>query len=515
MKRNVLEYLEKNVKINPEKIAVEDEDRYLRYSELYDISRNIGSALLSKTVPRKPIAVFMEKSVLTVCTFLGIVQAGCYYALLNPELPSVRICQIQKILKAQYVITDTANYEKATEFADKEQILLIEQLMTNPVREVKLTEIRKLVIDTDPLYVNFTSGSAGTPKGVVVSHRSVLDFIDCFTDTFHINTNDVIGNQAPFDFDVSVKDIYICLKTGARLVIIPRLFFSKPVLLMDFLCEHKISIMIWAVSAVGLINTFHGLDYRTPFSVRYVFFSGEVMPWKVLCSWMEHLPGTKFVNLYGPTEITCNCTYHCIDRKRDYENGIPIGKPFLNEDVFLLNSKDQIITSSNETGEICVRGSALALGYLNNAEQTTKTFVQNPLNSCYPEKIYRTGDLAYYNENSELFFCGRKDFQIKYMGHRIEIEEIEHTISKIEGIERCCVTFDRETEKLYGFYIGSIGHKELHAKLTNILPRYMIPGAWYQLPFFPLTKNGKTDRNALLNMRTSTGKDKSNERKNY
>ena len=501
MKRNVLEYLEADVLLHPEKIAVEDEQTCLRYDELLDSSRRIGSGLAAVSGMRMPIAVMAEKSVFTEAVFLGIVQAGCYYVLLNPELPAVRLCQIQEVLNAEWLITDAEHYEKALALMPAEKILMMEDLIKTPVNQEVLTGIRSRMVDTDPLYANFTSGSTGVPKGVLVSHRSVLDFIDCFSELFGIGAEDIIGNQAPFDFDVSVKDIYTALKTGAKLVIIPRHLFSVPAKLLDYICERNVTTMIWAVSALCLISTFHGLDYRVPTSVRRILFSGETMPQKALDTWMGHLPETEFVNLYGPTEITCNCTYHRIDRNRDYADGIPIGTAFPNEEVFLLDKEGKQVVMPGKTGEICVRGSALALGYLNNPEQTARAFVQNPLNQNYPDRIYRTGDLAFYTPEQELMFCGRKDFQIKYMGHRIEIEEIERAVSNLDGVERCCVVFDEKKQRLFGFYMGTIDKKKLHAELKTVLPVYMIPGVFYVVSAFPLTKNGKVDRKALMEMR--------------
>ena len=387
--------------------------------------------------------------------------------------------------------------ETAKEYFSERKIVTFEDLAKSEPDYAKLGEIRSHKIDTDPLYINFTSGSTGTPKGIVVCHRSVIDFIDHFTEIFGIGNNDVIANQAPFDFDVSVKDIYSAVKTGATLVVVPRRMFSAPAELIDFICDRRITVMIWAVSALCLISTFHALDYRTPETVNKILFSGEVMPLKALKNFRSHLPNAKYVNLYGPTEITCNCTYHILDNDCDYADGIPIGKPFPNEDVILLDENNNRISEVGKVGEICVRGTALALGYYSNPEQNAKAFVQNPLNPYYPELIYRTGDLARYNENGELVFSGRKDFQIKYMGHRIELEEIEREMSAVDGVEQCCCIFDEKKSRLKGFFVGSIEKDELAASMSRDLPAFMIPGVIRKVDEMPLTKNGKIDRKKL------------------
>ncbi len=501
MKTNVLELLEKTAAAYPDKIAVVDENCSLTYSQLLEESRKIGTALASRVESGKPVAVFAEKSVKTLCIFFGIVQAGGFYVLINPDLPDYRISQIQAVLQADYFVSDKERFEAAESFAGKGNVIDSESLFSGTADLEVLRKIREKAVDTAPLYANFTSGSTGVPKGVLVCHRSVLDFIDVFTDEFSIDETDVIGNQAPFDFDVSVKDIYSAMKTGATLVIIPKKLFSAPTALLDFICEHKITTMIWAVSAICLISSFHGLDYKTPETIKKVLFSGEEMPLKHLADWQKHLPDTQFVNLYGPTEITCNCTFHKIENGRDYSAGIPIGRAFKNEDVFLLDENNKKITEKGIVGEICVRGTALALGYYRNPEQTDAAFCQNPLNDCYPERIYRTGDLGQITDDGEFIFCGRKDFQIKHMGHRIELEEIERLISAVDGVERACVVYDKERSKLYGFYVGSIDKKELHAKMREFVPVYMIPGLLYPRESFPLTKNGKVDRKALLETR--------------
>ena len=496
--KTILEYLENSEKKHNSKVAVIDETGRYTYKELVENSKKIGSGILKKIDKGNPVPVLMEKGKEALSTFFGIVYAGCFYCLLNPSLPETRLKNIINTLNAKYIVTDQEHSELATKLVNKDCILLEEDLKNTDINQTKLNLIRQEILDVDPLYANFTSGSTGIPKGVVVGNRSVIDFIDNFTDIFNINENDIIGNQAPFDFDVSVKDIYSSISKGATLVIIPKRLFSLPVKLLDFICENKVTTLIWAVSALCLITTFHGLDYKTPKSVNKILFSGEVMPIKHIKQWIEHLPNAMFVNLYGPTEITCNCTYHIVDKSLNYEKSIPIGKHFPNEEVFLLNEKNELIKDAGKTGEICVKGTCLALGYYNNEEQTSKSFIQNPLNPNYIDIIYKTGDLGEYDENNDLHFLGRKDFQIKFMGHRIELEEIERAMEKIPEVERSCCIFNQEKEKLYGFYVGKIDKKQVHDYLKNNLPIFMIPNKITQIEKFELTKNGKIDRMALL-----------------
>ena len=373
--KNVLEYLE-NVKTNN---LVIDKNGSISYQKLLENSKKIGSGLGKFIKNNDPVPVYMEKGISALEVFMGALYSGGFYSLLNVGLPKMRLEQIINVLDVDYIVTDNEHLEDAKVFFPDKELILYEDLIKEEINDDLLNEIRKKKIDLDPVYANFTSGSTGVPKGVIVGNRSIIDFVDNFVDTFGIKDDDVIANQAPFDFDVSVKDIYPALKTGATLVIVPKELFSKPALLIDFLVDHKVTTMTWAVSALCLISTFHGLDYKVPTSVKRVMFSGEVIPMKHLKSWMEHLPNAMFVNLYGPTEITCNCTYHIIDRNREYEK-IPVGIPFNNEAVFLLNDKNELVTKESEKGEICVRGTALALGYYKNNEQTDKAFVRNPLN---------------------------------------------------------------------------------------------------------------------------------------
>lgn len=497
---HIIDYLENSYQKHKNKIAIIEENQKITYHDFYHQSKKVGS-YLGDRVFKEPIIVFMDKGIDTLIAFFGTIYAGCYYTLFNPELPESRILQMKETINAKIVITNEENYEIAQKYFYDLEVYKISELKNKKIDDKILKKCYQNHIDTDPLYVNFTSGSTGIPKGVVISHRSVIDFIDIFTELFHFKEKDIIGNQAPFDFDVSVKDIFSSIKMGATLVIIPKKYFSNPSKLLDYICDNKMTTLTWAVSALCLITTFHGLDYKVPVTVEKILFSGEVMPLKHLKIWMDHLPNTTFVNIYGPTEITCNCLYHIIDRKKNYNDKIPVGQPFPNERVFLLDSCDKVITKPNETGEICVTGTALGLGYYHNEEQTNRHFLQNPNNKNYLEMIYRTGDLGYYNEDYDIIFTGRKDFQIKYLGHRIELEEIEKAMMDIKEVVRSCCLFEEEKSKLYGFYIGTLSKKELHEKLKETLPTFMIPTKLIQLEEFPMTKNGKIDRKKLMELK--------------
>nr|WP_300184144.1 amino acid adenylation domain-containing protein [uncultured Agathobaculum sp.] len=495
---NVLEFLERTAAVRPDKPAVIDRDGVDNFDMLLRHSKSCGTALAAHIMPGTPVPVLLEKGRTALYAMFGAVYAGGFYVPLSPALPQPRLEQILAVAQAPCLVTDRAHAAQAASLAGAGRVLLVEELLQTEPDSGTLAAIRRGATDGDPLYCNFTSGSTGTPKGVVVSHRGVLDFIPHFAALFGFDAADVIGNQAPLDFDVSVKDVYTALLTGATLVLIPRTLFSQPGALMDFLCEHRVTTLTWAVSALCLVSTFHGLDYRTPETVNKVLFSGEVMPLRHLQSWMAHLPDAEFVNLYGPTEITCNCTYHRIERERNYDTGIPLGTAFPNRRVFLLDDDGHEVTAPGQPGEICVSGASLGLGYYNAPEQTGAVFVQHPANRRYLQPVYRTGDRGQWNDRSELCFLGRKDFQIKHMGHRIELEEIERAAQQLDGVDRFCCVFDGEKERLHGFYTGALDKAAVRHALAQRLPVYMLPRTFGALARLPITENGKVDRKTLL-----------------
>ncbi len=482
----------------PDKLAFSDVNKSISFGELARRARRAGARLAKESPIRTPIAFYMDKSVDTVIGFMGAAFAGCPYSLLNLRHPISRIQSIVNTLQPEVIVTDAENAPKldGLEFAGK--IILLDDILNEPADDALIAERQAAALDIDPLYINFTSGSTGTPKGVAICHRNVCDFIPCFANTFSITDADVLINQAPFDFDVSVKDIFSGIYTGARVEIVPTEYFMNPTKLIDFICDRHGTVLIWAVSALCFLTTMKVFDYRIPTELRAVMFSGEVMPIKHLNKLREHLPDVMYVNLYGPTEITCNCTYHIIDREYAPGDTIPIGKPFANERVFLLNEQNGLVTVPDTPGEICVSGTSVGLGYYRAPEATAAAIVQSPLNDCYPEIIYRTGDMASYSAEGELLYIGRKDFQIKHMGHRIELGEIERAISALDGVERTLCVYAQEKGRIYAFYSGNADAKGIKSELAKALPAYMIPNKFVNVESMPMTKNGKVDRKALM-----------------
>ncbi len=493
VKGNILEYLEQTEERFRYKMAVDDGHLALTWHELLLMAKQIGSGLGRRVSPGNPIPVLMEKSSVTLAVMLGVVYAGCFYVPVNPANPLDRMEKIIRTLEAPVVVTDTAGRAILDQVERHGLVVTAEELLREEIDEEALLEIRGMGKETDLLYALFTSGSTGMPKAVAVSHDAVIRFLGHFTEIFEITEADRIGNQAPFDFDVSVKDIYSAVMTGASLILIPREYFSTPPRLLDHLCEQKVTTLIWAVSALGLVSALRGLEYRIPERVDKVLFSGEAMPPMHLRKWQEALKNARFVNLYGPTEITCNCTYYPVSRQFSDGEKIPIGRAFPGRRVFLVDESGQEILTAGEHGEIWVSGESVSQGYYHDQEQTEKRFVLYQ-NGDEKEWTYKTGDIGFYDEEGELVFAGRRDFQIKHMGHRIELEEIEAAMNRVEGVMGSCCVFDEERNRIVGFYMGDAIPGEVRARMKEKVPVYMVPSRIRKTAFIPLNKNGKTDR---------------------
>lgn len=499
---NVLEYLENSEKRFPLKTAFTGQGKSITYSQLLDQSRRISTKILDETggASRKPVVVFVDRNIESLVLFLGVAYSGNFYVPIDKQMPKFRIELIIRTLNPIATIVLNAELEFAKNTAPNLLTIIYEDSITYSIDQLKLDKIRRTAIDTDPLYATFTSGSTGVPKGVITSQRSVIDMTEALISTFKFDEHSVFGNQNPFYFDASIKDIYCTLKTGGTMHIIPKNCFTFTGTLADFLLKHQISVILWSAAAIALVANTNAFEVQKPICLQQVMFSGEVMHNKVLNYWRRTLPETKFVNLYGPTEITSVCTYYDIIKPFEDNEVLPIGVPFKNTEVLLLNENNELV-QGDEIGEICVRGCCLAMGYYNNSEKTEEAFVQNPLNKSFPEVIYRTGDLAKYNELGEIIFLSRKDNQVKHMGQRVELGEIEIVINALDEIDASICFYDHEKQKIVLVYQGRNADKKyIINSIKDRFPKYMFPSTIIGIENMPYNLNGKIDRTLLKNM---------------
>ncbi|HIT34707.1 MAG TPA: amino acid adenylation domain-containing protein [Candidatus Faecousia intestinigallinarum] len=496
MLTNVLQYLERTVLRVPDKLSYASEEMGLTFQELSQQARSVGTRLYRDGIYKKPVVVFMAKGPKTPAAFFGAIYAGNAYVPLDEEMPRHRMELIFETLQPAAIICDESTRAIAEEFDYHGKIYTYEEICEEPEDAAALSLVRAKQLDTDPVYIMFTSGSTGVPKGVVACHRSVIDYIEHLTEIMRFNEGTVFGSQTPLYFDASMKEVYPTIQCGATTYFIPKQLFMFPVKLVEFLNRYRINTICWVVSALTMVSAFRAFEKVKPEFLHTIGFGGEVFPIKQYQIWRAALPHARFVNLYGPTEITGVCTYYEVDREFSLEETLPIGFAFPNTEIILLDENDRE-PPLGEQGEICVRGTGVTLGYYCNPEKTSEVFVQNPLNKCYPEIIYRTGDLAKYNARGELVFVSRKDFQVKHMGHRIELGEIEAIVDKLDTVRRACCVFDGVKKKIALYYEGDISALELTAYLKEKFPRYMVPSQVKQLDALPLSLNGKIDRKLL------------------
>jgi len=493
MTTNVLEYLEQTTAKTPENIAFADKDGGTSFAQLADGAKRIGSFLLRYHMKNAPIAVLMEKSPMCITAFMGVVYSGNFYTPIDATMPKERMLSILETLAPAVLLVDAKSQKQAEGLGVSAKILLLDELLHHAIDEPGLAAVRARFIDTDPLYAVFTSGSTGVPKGVVITHHAVINLTEWYTTALQITGSEVIGNQAPFYFDSSVKDIYAVLKTGARMEIIPKMLFSFPVKLMEYVAEKAVTYICWVPSALTMVVNTGTLAIHAPKRLQKIAFAGEIMPTKQFNVWQKTYPCAMFINIYGPTEATVDCTYYIVDRAFADDEMLPIGRACENTDVLILCA-DRLAVQ-NEVGELCIRGRCLSPGYYNNPEKTKEAFVQNPLNPHYPEMIYKTGDMARVNERGEIIFLARKDHQIKHMGHRIELGEIEAAVNSIDAVETGVCLYDTDTQRIVLLYCGADATQaHILKQLRDKIPKYMFPNVMLLMDKMPQTLNGKIDR---------------------
>lgn len=497
--KNILEFLENTAPRLGDKTAFADESGSLSFDKLMHLARAGGSFLLGRGIYRQPVAVFMDKAPRTIAAFFAVMYAGCCYVPLERGMPLHRLRMILQRLQPQAIICDDASAPVANDLGWDDKVIDSNELFAAGIDDEALAAIRRRQIDTDPAYIVFTSGSTGVPKGVTACHRSVIDYANSLCPVIGASEDSRFAMQVPLYVDACMKEILSVIKCGSTAFLMPQSLFMSPLRVLDFLNRYEINTICWVASALTLVSGLGAFEEGRPEHMKTVCFGSEVFPVKQLHLWQKACPEARFINLYGPTEATGMSFYFNVDRDFAEGEAIPVGRPFDNTDFFLLR-EDDTQAPAGEPGEICIRGTALSLGYFDDPERTAAAFTQNPLNPHYPETVYRTGDIGRLNERGELVFISRKDSQIKNMGHRIELGEIESCACLCGGVESACCLFEKEKSKLYLYYMGTADEKSVQKHLRKELPRYMVPTKLYRMQTLPLLPNGKIDRKSLIDM---------------
>lgn len=491
--RHVLEYLEQSATRFPDKVAFADQNNQITFSELQDRAKGLGTLLQERICKRNtPIGAVIDRGIDGIIAMMGILYSGNYYVPVDATLPPQRAKQIEEYIEGLVYGAPHLTFAEGFE-VDR---FCLDEGENHPVNTDLLDKVREKTLDVDPAYLLFTSGSTGTPKGIVISHQSVIDFADWFGEFSGCNSDDIFANQAPFYFDASLRDLYQTLKQGATCHILPKKYFSFPKLLVEALEEKRITALHWVTFAFQWLANSGGLKIADLSRIRMVTLGGDLLQGKYVNIWKEELPQLEIYNVYGPTETTVDCTGFHINRHFEDHETIPIGKACRNKEIILLDEGLNLV-AKGEKGELCVRGCGLSKGYFDDPEKTKNAFIQNPLQPHYTDLIYRTGDLAYENSMGEFVFVSRFDGQIKHMGYRIELADIETAIHSLPEIREVVCLFDPIEDSILCIYVGEMDKTAIIKGLRTRLPKYMHPNIYHLRDSLPINPNGKVDRVAL------------------
>lgn len=484
----------------PDKPAVCCEDDVLTFPQLEGFSNAFARALQTTGVKRGGfVPFFMQKSVRSIQSILSILKADCAYIPIDINSPAQRLESILRAANATVLIVDDHSEALFKELLPEHQIQLINIKQFAGGDESPI-ECKNLSIDI--AYVLFTSGSTGTPKGVMIPHKAIIDYIDWCAETYELTDQDVIANHAPLYFDNSTFDLYTAFKTGATLHLVHEELNAVIPLLVRWLRERQITTFFCVPSVLTMLLKSRRLKEDSFPRLRHLICAGEVLPAEILVEWMQRYPQLQFTNMYGPTEITVDCSYHIIRERPGADTmSIPIGKGRTNMELFVRLESGELSTAIGAEGELLVRGTSVAYGYLGDAERTQKVFIQNPNNPYFHDPLYCTGDLVRIDPNGDFLFLGRADDQIKFLGYRIELGEIEANLMALPGVEEGVVVFnnsDKDDERELGALVSLADGYTLEAlnkDLKSRLPPYMVPTRLRLVEGeFPRTPNGKYDR---------------------
>jgi len=517
-------YVDHSYKVNPSRIALSCSGTEYTYEELWTTANKLANLLIATNVHRQDrVAIFMKRSAQSILAMVGVLKADAIYVSIDGKTPLKRLLMLLEDCQPKAVICDHTTINKTVELLEQLQynpsvIVIHEEQdfgIKTPYKFLYLEQI-KAQLNTQPQYQNidqdiahiiYTSGSTGTPKGVMISHLNILNYIDWAVDAFSISAEDVIMGTAPFFFDMSTFDIFASQKAGAHFCIAPESSLLFPIKLIDLINEAKATIWKGVSSLLMYIAKTGILDNSDLPTLKRIIFAGEVFPTKYLIEWMRHFPDKEFYNGYGPSEATGVSVYYKVSQiPKDPRAAIPIGKACANSEVILLN-EDDTCPQIGEMGELCIRGSGVARGYWNNPEKTREVFVPNPLTGSTADLIYRTGDLAIMRDDGNIEFVGRKDQQVKWMGYRIELGDIENALLSIEEIKDAAVVLhssnDSDKHQELVAYVeieGSTGTSEIMSQLEQVMPQYMLPRRILSIKGLPRTARGKINRSKLLEL---------------
>lgn len=505
--KTINEIFEDQVRKTPENIALVCRNKRLTYQELNERSNNLAKVLRSKGVKADTIVGIMtNRSVEMITGIFAILKAGGAYLPLSPELPKDRLEFILKdcktyILLSQKKISNQIDIEIENIYLDNECIYY------------KKSNINGIInVSSDNIaYIIYTSGSTGKPKGVIVQHKSVINILYTLQKKYPFLENDSYLFKTNYTFDVSVTEVFGWFLGNGKLVILENELEKDPLSILQTIQKNKITHCNFTPSMlIVFINLYKETTKHSISSLKYIFIAGEVLPIHLVKE-LNILDSTiQFVNLYGPTEATVYSTVYSIDNRK-YHKSIPIGKPIDNAKIFILDKANNP-QPIGVPGELCISGIGVAKGYLNRTRLTKEKFVQNPF---FPDKMYKTGDIARWSFDGNIEFLGRSDNQVKIRGFRIELGEIESQVLKYKYIKNVVVVARRDVNNNNNLcaYISSnkeISISRLRKYLSTQLPYYMIPTYFVKLDKIPLTPSGKVDTEALpdpsKNMRTADEK---------
>jgi amino acid adenylation domain-containing protein len=479
--------------------AVTFDGESLTYGELSERAERVAAAIQAIGLPQRPlVAIYLERSLDMVCAMVGVIRAGAAYLPLDASYPVARL--LDTLVDAQPEAVLTSHTLAAALAGGKMPLVLVEELVKSPGAEDEWARTEP----DDLAYVIYTSGSTGRPKGVMVTHLNVMRLFSQSQPWFHFNEHDVWTMFHSFAFDFSVWEMWGCLLSGGRLVLVPFEISRSPKDFRSLLSSERVTVLNQTPSAFSMLIQSDAQGDSLPLALRLVILGGEALNLRSLRPWFQRHGDQRpeIVNMYGITETTVHVTYRRIlfgDAEREYES--LIGLPLPDLTVHLLDGDFRPV-AEGETGEICIGGPGVARGYLHRPELTMERFVADPFGSG-GARLYRSGDLARRRRDGELVYLGRADRQVKINGYRIELGEVEAALTSIPTIKQACVVAHPDSSgahRLAAYYVAeaeAIDSKRIAGTLAESLPAHMRPAFYVRLDALPLTSNGKIDRAAL------------------